>query len=79
MEIKFERKLTEFIVHIDKLLNTRMYDAEREERENLPINDEYKNGLLCDVRRMEEENQTSDSVEQTVIPHSPIQAQGNTD
>ena len=39
MELKFERKLTEFIVHIDKFLNTRMYDAEREERENLPIND----------------------------------------
>ena len=79
MEMKFERKLTEFIVHIDKLLNTRRYDAEREERENLPINDEYESSLLCDVRRMEEENQTSDSVEQTVIPHSLIQAQRNTD
>ena len=79
MEMKFERKLTEFIVHIDKLLNTRMYDAEREERENLPINDEYESSLLCDVRRMEEENQTSDSIEQTVIPHSLIQAQRNTD
>ena len=41
MEMKFERKLAEFIVHIDKLLNTRMHDAEREETENLPINDEF--------------------------------------
>ena len=30
MEMKFERKLTEFIICIDKLMNTRMYDAERE-------------------------------------------------
>ena len=45
----------------------------------MQINDIYDNGLLCDVRRMEEENQTSDNFEQTAILLSLIQAQRNRD
>ena len=62
---------------MNKLINTGMCDAEREERENLQINDGDDNGLPSDERRMEEENQTSESVEQTVILHSQIQVHGN--